>query len=549
MSLIKVIPLGGTGEIGKNCTVVETENDIILVDCGISFPHEEPYGVDIVIPDFTYLKENKSKLRGIVITHAHEDHIGALSFLLQELNVPIYCSPFTEALIQMKMEERARNVEVTYKRLESGKKIKLGEFEIEPVRVTHSIPETHCIAVRTAEGIILFTADFKFDPSPVDGYVSDETRLRELGEEGVLLLLCDSTNVQRDGWSPSESEVGPSLKKIFHQAVGRVLITQFSSNIHRMQQIVDAAKATGRKVSIAGRRMEMTFNLCRKLGYLKVEHSDTVPIEEATQMPDHKVVIIVTGSQGEPKAALSKMSRGEFHLVQVRQNDTILYSARPIPGNEGAIWRVINNLIRRGAHVITQWETPIHTSGHAYKEEVKHMVEITKPFYVAPVHGEPRHQLAMLDLLTDLGHPEHRVFLLENGDQLVIGEERAWIEEEQVPFGEVFIDQNANRPVPTGILRQRRSLAHDGVFVFTLLVDKRDGSLAGKPRVEARGLLASPDAIEDIIEDLLTILHKYQPSELKTQNYIQSVILEAAQKIIWRRTNQKPLVVPIVELV
>ena len=549
MSRIKVIPLGGTGEIGKNCTVVETEQDLIIVDCGISFPHEEPYGVDIVIPDFTYLRQNKSKIRGIVITHAHEDHIGALSFLLQEINVPIYCSPLTEALIRVKMEERARNVEVRFERIEAGKQVKIGEFGIEPVRITHSIPETHCIAVHTSEGVILFTADFKFDPSPVDGYVTDEARLRELGEAGVLLLLCDSTNIDRDGWSPSESEVGPSLKKIFHQAAGRVLITQFSSNIHRMQQICDAARATGRKVSIAGRRMEVTFNLCRKLGYLKVQHSDTVPIEEAMEMPDNKVVVIVTGSQGEPKAALSKMSRGEYHRLHVRENDTILYSARPIPGNEGSIWRVVNNLIRRGAHVITEWETPIHTSGHAYKEEVKHMVEITKPFYVAPVHGEPRHQLSMLDLLADLGHPEHRVFLLENGDQLVIGDERAWIEEEQVPFGQVFIDQNANRPVPSATLRQRTSLAHDGVFVFTLLVDKADGSIVAKPRVEARGLLASTEAIDDIVEDILLILSKYQPSELKTINYIQAAILEAAQKIIWRRTNQKPVVVPIVELV
>ncbi|QYK53068.1 MAG: ribonuclease J [Fimbriimonadaceae bacterium] len=548
MSLIKVIPLGGTGEIGKNCTLIETENDIVIVDCGISFPHEEHYGVDIVIPDFTYIIENKEKVRGIVITHAHEDHVGALSYLLKEVNLPMWCTPLTEAMVRSKLEERAKLLEVKINRMTPGEKFKLGEFEIEPIQITHSIPETSAIAIHTSEGAILFTADFKFDPTPVDKMVTDETRLKELGEEGVLLLLCDSTNVDREGWSHSESEVGPSLKKIFHQAEGRVLITQFSSNIHRMQQICDAARATGRKVSIAGRRMEMTFQMCRKLGYIKVEREDTVPIEEAVKMAPNKIAIIVTGSQGEPRAALSQMSRREYSRVKVREGDTIVYSARPIPGNEGPIWRVVNNLVRQGAKVITDYPTPIHTSGHASKDEIRHMIALTKPFYVAPVHGEPRHQKSMVDLLVEGGHAEHRIFVLENGDQLLINEEKAWIDD-AIQYGEVFIDQNANKPVTDAVLRQRTGLAHDGVFVFTVVIDQRDGAMANRPRADVRGMVADKEAIEDILDDLCTILTKYQPSELLSQDYISAQILEAAQKIIWRRTSQKPVVIPIVEIV
>lgn len=548
MSLLKVIPLGGTGEIGKNCTLVETENDIVIVDCGISFPHEEHYGVDIVIPDFSYILANKEKVRGVVLTHAHEDHVGALSYLITQLNLPLYCSPLTEAMVRMKLEERARNVQPNIQRMTPGEKFKLGDLVIEPVKVTHSIPETSAIAFHTPEGIILFTADFKFDKAPVDKLLTDEKRLKELGEEGVLLLLCDSTNVDRKGWSNSESEVGPSLKKIFSESEGRVLVTQFSSNIHRMQQICDAAKATGRKVSIAGRRMEMTFNMCRRLGYINVEREDTVNIEEAVKLPNNKIVIIVTGSQGEPKAALSQMSRREYSRVKVRKGDTIVYSARPIPGNEGGIWRVVNNLIRQGANVITDYPTPIHTSGHASQDEIKHMYELTKPFYVAPVHGEPRHQHTMSNLLVEWGHAEHRVFMLENGDQLHIGEESAWIDE-VVDFGEVFIDQNSNSPVSENVLRQRHVLAHDGVFVLSIVVDRKHGELVSRPRADIRGMNATPKDIEDVLDDLCSILSKFQPSELSSPDYVASQILEAASKLLWRSTHQKPLILPIIELI
>ncbi len=549
MGQIRVIPLGGTGEIGKNCTVVETETDLFLVDCGISFPHEEHHGVDIVIPDFTYLLERKDKFRGIIITHAHEDHVGALSFLLPQINVPVYATPLAEALVRSKLEERVKHLEPNFQRMVPGVAFELAGMKIEPIRVTHSIPETCAIAFHTEHGIILFTADFKLDASPVDHLTSDVRRLAEIGEEGVLLLLCDSTNIDRQGWSPSESEVGPSLKEIFHKADGRVLVTQFSSNIHRMQQIVDAAYATKRKVVVGGRRMDMTFQLMRRMGYLKVEGDIVIPHDEAKKYKDHELAIIVTGSQGEKMAALSQMSRGEYSRLKIMPGDTVVYSARPIPGNEGGIWRVVNNLVRRGAKIIDEFHSPIHVSGHAYRDEIKEMIRLTKPFYVAPVHGEPRHQQHFRNMLLEDGHAEHRVFVLDNGDQLVINDERAWIDDEKVFSSDVYIDQHGNAVVSQDVLRQRTSLANDGVVVLTIVVDKRDGAILNRPRADVSGFVASGDAVEDILDDLNNILGRLSPAEISQAEFLEATVLEASQKIIWRRTSQKPVVIPIVEAV
>lgn len=546
MGLLKVIPLGGSGEIGKNCTVLETEDDLIVVDCGISFPHEEHHGVDIVIPAFDYLREKKEKFRGLIVTHAHEDHVGALSFLLPEFKVPVYCTPLAEALVRSKLEERVRMVDVEIERMLPGERFSVGGFDIEPVRVTHSIPETCALAFHTEHGVVLFTADFKFDDSPVDGLTTDLKRLEELGEEGVLLLLCDSTNVERPGKGPSESEVGPSLKRIFSEAEGRVLVTQFSSNIHRMQQIVEAARATGRRVTVAGRRMDMTFNMCRRLGYLRCDRVDTVPIEESRKLPDNQLVVIVTGSQGEPMAALSQMSRGEYSRLQVKRGDTIVYSARPIPGNEGGIWRVVNNLIRRGAEVVTESTLPIHVSGHAYNDEVREMLRLTKPFYVAPVHGEPRHQKFFQRMLLEGGHAPHRIFVLDNGDVLSVDEERAWVSG-TVPHGQVFIDQHGNAAVTEQVLRERTSLANDGVVVLTVVVDRKHGEVLNRPRADVSGFVGSQDQMEDILDDLRAALGKLQPAEISHVEFLEATIMEAAQKIIWRRTSQKPVVIPVVE--
>ncbi|MCU0317284.1 MAG: ribonuclease J, partial [Fimbriimonadaceae bacterium] len=470
MSLLEVIPLGGAGEIGKNCTVLRQGEDMILIDCGLSFPHSEHYGVDIVVPDFEFLREHKHQLKGVFITHAHEDHVGALSFFVQEFKVPIYCSPLAEAMILSKLRERVKDLDVTIKRLRAGQEVEVGALSVEAIHLTHSIPEMNALAVRTSHGIVLFTGDFKFDPRPVDEAVSDTARLADLGHEGVVLLLSDSTNVDRPGWGPSESEVAEGYLEIFREAPGRVLITMFSSNIHRMQQAVNVAAKTGRKVAVAGRRMDMTVRMCQSMEYLRIPDNVYLPIEDAGKLPPHQVCVLVTGSQGEPTAALSQMSRSEYNRLRIIPGDTIVYSARPIPGNEGGIWRTVNRLFRLGARVVTEHETPIHVSGHGYREELKKMIQLTKPFYLAPVHGEPRHQHQYLKMAKEMGHAEHRMFLLENGSRLCIDSDNAFVDG-KVAWGEVLIDQHGNVPVTEEVLAERASLAMDGVVVVNLSVD------------------------------------------------------------------------------
>lgn len=545
MSLIQVIPLGGSGEIGKNCTVVRQGDEMIVVDCGLSFPHEEHYGVDIVIPDFRYLVENREKVKGIFLTHAHEDHVGALAFLLQELNVPIFCTQFTEALVRSKLDERHRGLDVVINRIKPGDIVPVGDMSVEPILVTHSIPETCALAVRTVHGIVLFTADFKFDFSPVDGRLTNLARLAEIGEEGVLLLMSDSTNVDRPGWGPSESTVTLGLRSVFESAPGRVLITTFSSNIHRMQQAFDVAKETGRRVSVAGRRMDTVIQLCAKLGYLKIPEGVFVPLADIGKYPANEISVLITGSQGEPMAALSQMSRGEYSRMRIEKGDTILYSARPIPGNEGAIWRTVNRIFKMGANVITDHKLPIHCSGHAYEDELKMMVNLVRPFYVAPVHGEPRHQYLFREMLLGMGHAEHRIFTLANGDSLCLDDEKAWIGE-PVPVGEILIDQHGDVPVTDNVLSERSSLGHEGVIVVSLAVDGKSGSLESRPEAVAKGYSGPEAAILDGLDDLMAALNGMTAEEIRNRTVLESTIREMLKRSIHRHCRQRPVVIPAI---
>jgi len=546
MSLLKVIPLGGAGEIGKNCTVVEMGDDLILVDCGLSFPHEEHFGVDIVIPDFTYLRANKDRFKAVFLTHAHEDHVGALSFFVTEFNCPIYCTGFTESMVRSKLEERVKLLDVNLERMTPGKRVKIGGLEVEPVRLTHSIPEMCAIAVHTPHGIVLFTGDFKFDFPPVDHQPSDIKRLTELGDEGVLVLLSDSTNVDRPGWGPSESAVTEGYRREFAKAPGRIMVTMFSSNIHRMQQVFDVAKEVGRKVAVAGRRMDETVRMCQRTGYLNVAEGVYLPLEELNKQPANKVIILVTGSQGEPMAALSQMSRQEYSRLKIAEGDTILYSARPIPGNEGMIWRTVNRLIRLGANVVTDAPTPIHVSGHGYQDELKMMVQLTKPFYVAPVHGEPRHQLLYLDMVKSMGHPEHRMFHIHNGSQLCFDDQKAWIDDKSVEWGEVLIDQHGNVPVTDAVLGQRAALAMDGTVVVSLAANLKAGHLEGRPEAQIRGFSGPGEVIEDALDVLCDELGKLRPADLKSREILEGVIVDVTKRVIQRKCQQRPVVIPVV---
>ncbi len=545
MADVSIVPLGGAGEIGKNCTVVTQGDDMIVVDVGLSFPTEEMFGVDIVIPDFTHILENKERLKGIFLTHAHEDHVGALPYLLPHVRCPVYATPLTMALIQNKLGEKMDIRTIDFRTIEPGERVKAGSFTVEPVRITHSIPETCCIAIETEHGYVLFTADFKFDFSPVDGKLSNIGRLAEIGKEGVVCLLSDSTNVDRPGWGPSEKAVAAGFRKVFTQAPGRVLITTFASNIHRMQQAFDVAAETGRKVAVAGRRMEQTLDICSKLGYLQIPRGTWVKLNEVSQYPNDKLVILTTGSQGEPMSALVQMSRAEYSRMQIKDGDTILYSARPIPGNEGAIWRTINRLFRMGATVIYESETPIHVSGHAYREELKMMINLTRPYYLAPVHGEPRHQHLYRKMALEMGYPESRIFTLFDGVPLLIQETIARLGE-PVPFGRVLVDNAGNPGVSDEVLRDRSALANDGTVVVTLAVDIERGEVVSDPEIQAKGFSGPPNALQEAVETLSDHLKAYSREDLKDVEVLRHEIADTIRKAIHRRSQLRPLVIPAV---
>lgn len=545
MTDLRITPLGGAGEIGKNCTVVQQGDEWIVVDCGLSFPHEEHYGVDIVVPDFHHLVENREKVKGIFLTHAHEDHVGALGYLIPHLDCPVYATRLSAALVRSKLAERANLTEPDVREVESGETVSVGRLSVEFVRVTHSIPESHALAVRTDHGIVLFTGDFRFDFTPVDGFQTDVGRLAQLASEGVVVLLSDSTNVDRPGWGPSESTVTEGLRRAFLQAKGRVLTTMFASNIHRMQQIFDVAHETGRVVAVTGRRMESTIALCRAMGYLQVPPKTHVRLEELREYRDDEVCVIATGSQGEPMAALTQMSRGEYTKLQIRQGDTILYSARPIPGNEAAIWRTVNRLFNLGAVVLVDPEQPIHVSGHAYREELKAMINLTKPFYLAPVHGEARHQYLYREMAKAMGHAEHRMFALANGDSLVVTEKNAEVCKQAVQAGDVLIDQNTNMAVDSRTIAERQTLGHDGVALVTVAIDRKRHEFVERPAITVRGLAVPGSVIDRALSDLCDALGDLSQAELGDRATLEKAMAEAVRVSIKRSSRQQPLVVAV----
>ena len=545
MALVEVVALGGVGEIGKNCSLVKQGDDIVVIDCGLSFPNEEMPGIDIVVPDFTYLVENKEKVRGVFLTHAHEDHVGGLPYLLNQIKVPVYCTEFTAALIRRKLEETVPKEMIDVRIVKHGDRIKGGELEVEFVRVTHSIPENSSLAIRTSQGIVLFTGDFKFDFSPVDAKLSNITRFGQLGEEGVICLLSDSTNVERAGWGPSERTVLDGLRKVFKEAPGRVLLTTFASNIHRLQQAMEAAAETGRKVAVVGRRMEQNLEICQQLDYVKIPKGVLVRLDELRQYPDNKVAILTTGSQGEPMSALVQMSKGSYGRMQIKTGDTLVYSARPIPGNEGAIWRTINRLFEQGCTVVYDAPTPIHVSGHAYQEELKMMINLTKPYYLAPVHGEPRHQFVYNNMGRDMGYPEHRLFTMKSGIPLVMDDTTANFGE-GVHIGNVLVDGSGREGVTDDVLRDRFTVAKEGLVSVTVVIDKEHGALVGEPVVQARGF-HGPDDMEDHAASwIVDALRQLSKEELKDSVRVKHTVADSVRRTFQKRAQSRPLVIPTV---
>ena len=551
MTKLRVLPLGGLGEIGKNMTVVEYEDRIVVVDTGLRFPTADMLGIDLVLPDFAYLRERAEDIEAIVITHGHEDHLGALPWVLRELNhgeaIPVLGGPLTIAMARSKLDEHNLR-DVDLEDLATGEQLELGPFSIELVHMTHSIPDSCAVAVGTELGTVLLTGDYKFDQTPVDGPPADVSRLAELGSEGVLLLCGDSTNADRPGFSPSEREVGPHLEEVFSRAEGRIVVTSFASNIHRVQQVIDAAASLGRKVALVGRSMRKNVNIGRSLGHIEVPEGMMIQPHEVEDWPDHRVVVVSTGSQGEPLSALRRMAYNDHRQITLRSGDTVVFSATPIPGNERAVNETVDRLYHIGCNVITPREAPIHASGHGYVEELKLMLNLVRPRYVMPLHGDHKRIHLHAQLADAVGiHPD-AVFQLENGLPIEIDASGASIGERQAA-GMIFVDGVDIGDPADVALRDRRMLSADGIFIVVATVSEQTGESVVPPEVIFRGvpfIEQADELVSDIrgeVERSLTVAAHEGVREI---DLLQQALHDDLAKFVYERLRRRPMVLPVV---
>jgi ribonuclease J len=542
---LEIIPLGGTGEIGKNLNLVRCDGEALIIDCGISFPGEDLPGVDLVIPDPEYLLSVRDEVQGILLTHGHEDHVGALPYLLPRLGkLPIYGTPLTLALIEQKLRER--RLDAPLNPVKPGTPFQVGSITVEPIRVTHSIPDCVAYALRTAEGIVVFTGDFKFDHTPVDGERTDFNHLARLGDEGVLLLLSDSTNAERTGWTPSESTVSDAYYTLFANAQGRILVTTFASNLHRLQQAIDMAQVYGRKVAVLGRRMEQNVDIAVQRGYLRVEPGVLISARQIDDYPPEQILVLTTGSQGEPLSALSQIAADEYPRLKIAPGDTVILSATPIPGNESLVWRTVNRLVRLGAKVYHDGIAPVHVSGHASQEELKLMISLLKPRYLAPVHGEPRHQAAYFELARQMGYRDEQMFLLENGSVLRIENGEASLGE-KVPAGRLLIEEGVEGGVPESLIRDRRVIAEEGILVALITVRAQTGELVDDPQFILRGFEWQNEAQPELArEAILQTLGKMSPPEISDWDNIREELTQVLRRFCRKHLSRRPMVVAVV---
>ena len=547
-SNLKIIPLGGLLEIGKNITVIEYEDDIILVDCGLGFPEDDMLGVDLVIPDITYLEKNKDKIRGLVITHGHEDHIGGIPYLLKQINVPIYATRLTAGLISNKLEEHNLLRSTRLKEVKQGQTITLGCMKVEFIRITHSIPDACALAITTPVGTIVHTGDFKIDYTPIDGEIIDLGRLAAIGNKGVLALMSDSTNAERKGYTMSESTVGDILDKLFVNCIKRIVVATFSSNVHRVQQIVNSAVKYKRKIAVCGRSMCNMIETARKLGYIKVPDNVFIDIDMIKSYPDDSLVIITTGSQGEPMSALTRMAAGEHKKVQITPNDLIIISANPIPGNEKYISKVIDDLMTIGAEVIYNALQDIHVSGHACQEEQKLMLTLIKPKYFIPVHGEFRQLIAHAETAKILGISHENIFITENGKVLELNEEEAKFTG-HVQSGNVLVDGLGVGDVGNIVLKDRQKLSQDGLIIVVITMDSRNGKIVAGPDVISRGFVyvrESENLMEEIKRLLREELGKCEEKHITDWATLKLVVREELGDYIYKKTKRQPMLIPII---
>jgi len=549
---LRVLPLGGLGEIGKNMTVVEYEDRIVVVDVGLRFPTAEMMGIDLVLPDFAYLRGRVSDIEAIVITHGHEDHIGCLPFLLRELGTddapPIYGGPLTMAMARSKLDEHRLAREVHVEDVKCGEIIEAGPFDIELIHMTHSIPDASAVALKSELGTILITGDYKFDQTPVDGVPADVTRLAELGREGLLLLCGDSTNGDRPGFAPSEKVAGPNLLDVFSRCKGRIVVTSFASNIHRVQQVVDAAAALDRKVCLVGRSMRKNTNIGRSLGHISLPEGIIIGPRELSDFPDERIVIISTGSQGEPLSALRRMAHRDHPQVELHSGDTVVFSATPIPGNERAVNETIDRLYHIGCDVITTRDAPIHASGHGYQEEIKLMLNLTRPRFVMPFHGDHKRIHLHAQLAEAVGVAPENIFKGENGLPLELDARGArW--GEKVQSGMIFVDGVDIGDVTDVALRDRRMLSADGIFVVVATISEQDGTSVAEPEVIFRGVPYAGEA-DKLLGDLRACVEasiaRAAGEEIREIDLLQEILHDDLAAFVYERLRRRPMVLPVV---
>lgn len=553
---VRIIPLGGLGEIGKNMWVVETDDDLVILDCGFAFPSEEMYGIDLVLPDFSYVLERAEKVRGIVLSHGHEDHIGALPFFLKQLNVPLYGTPLTIGLVDTKLSEYGGlRGKVELNRVQPRQVLDFGSIQIEVMRVCHSIADGVGMALHTPAGIIIYTGDFKLDQTPIDGQTFDFFKFAEYGEHGVALLLSDSTNAESPGFTPSERLVGATLDGIFAKAKARIIVSTFASNIHRIQQVINTAAKYGRKVVIVGRSMQKVTDQANKLGYMNLPPETVVRVDQLPALFPEETVIVTTGSQGEPMSGLSQMANQVHKHVNIVSGDTVILSAVPIPGNEKFVQKTINKLFSRGAEVLYEEEHghgdgAQHVSGHASQEELKIMLALTRPRYFVPVHGEYRHLIHHAHLAEEVGVPAENILIAENGDVLELTEDSFRVAG-KAPAAAVMIDGALLRDIGANVLKDRKQLAMDGVLSVSLTID-REGALLGGPELMSQGFVYSSEMqllSDDIKEAVVEILNRERETLPLDPSALRKVIHDDLAKFLFERTRRRPVIMPLLQIV
>ncbi len=543
----RLIPLGGLSEIGRNITALEYEDEILIIDCGLSFPEDDMLGIDIVIPDITYLIRNRRKVKGIVLTHGHEDHIGALPYVLRKLDVPVYGTRLTLGLVESKLKEHRLDT-VHLQRVRPGQTIKLGKFDIEFIRTSHSIPDSCAIAIHTPLGAIFHTGDFKVDFTPVDGQVIDLHRIAELGQEGVLVMMADSTNVERPGMTMSEKSVGETFEGIFRRTEQRIIVATFASNVHRIQQVLDAASKYDRKVVVSGRSMVNVISVASELGALNVKEDLIIDVNDMDRYKDNELLILTTGSQGESMAALSRMASSEHRKLDIQNGDLVVFSATPIPGNEKSVMHVINQLFEKGAEVIYEDLADVHVSGHACQEELKLIHTLAKPEYFIPVHGEYRHLKQHGKLAESLGMPKENVLIGQNGTIFEFGEGYGKICG-SVQAGRILVDGLGVGDVGNIVLRDRKHLAEDGLMIVVVTITKENGKVVAGPDIISRGFVyvrESEALMDEAREMVRDVLHDCEQQNIREWSLLKSSIRNILRDFLYQKTKRRPMILPII---